>query len=404
MVVQLLLITEDQPLADTFMAWFPNNVAVVAPEDVEEYIVTVAEPPFVVILDEIPESNKIILRRLWGRLADTSAIAVLASDEQAFATTRHLGAVEVLLKPLHPDWTRHRIAQTLRWMEQHRALQVQLVQQTATAVSHNGQPCQRNNASMTTQDDRSSDHDVFEIILRKEQELNQLKQRFMTMAAHEFRTPLTVIASASEMLLEFGSDMSPEEQRNYLVSIRERVQHLKRTLAEIERLIHADYQTFDLKPEPVDVVALCHEAVEALRVNNRIAHMIQVEVIDPPCSGLLDPDKVRYIVDELLTNAIKFSSPDQPIELEVRCEYHTVYLTVTDLGIGVPTKEQSRLFDLFFQGSNIGAIGGKGRGMGLKLVRDYVQAHQGKIHVVSVENEGTQVTVMLPLRHTFDAR
>jgi signal transduction histidine kinase len=112
----------------------------------------------------------------------------------------------------------------------------------------------------------------------------------------------------------------------------------------------------------------------------------------------LDEEKMHLVLSALLSNAVKFSPPRTPIQVAVEMREEQAFVRVSDQGIGIPQQDLPYIYDLFFQGSNIGAIGGKGRGMGLKIARDYVSAHQGEIQVATQEGQGSVFTVILPVR------
>jgi len=246
--------------------------------------------------------------------------------------------------------------------------------------------------------DAPLEQQALELILRKEEDLNQQKYRFMTMVAHEFRTPLTIISSASEMMEHFWNQLTEEEERGYLEKIRGTVLHLKRILTQIESVIHTNFQTLVFFPTEFDLIDLCEEIIQ--RVSLRIKSQSKMRVVfaehDMPRRVRLDREKVGIIIEQLLLNALKYSAPDRSVLLTLSMETHNLVIEVRDEGIGIPPEDIEHIYELFFQGSNIGAIGGKGRGMGLKFVRDSVRAHDGRIEVESVIQKGTTFTVTLP--------
>jgi len=245
--------------------------------------------------------------------------------------------------------------------------------------------------------DTPLEQQALEMILRKEEDLNQQKYRFMTMVAHEFRTPLTIISSASEMMEHFRNQLTDEEERGYLEKIRETVLHLKRVLIQIESVIHTNFQTLVFFPTEFDLMTLCEDLIQrvVLRMKGQSRERIVFMAHDIPPRVRLDKEKVGIIIEQLLLNALKFSPADRPVLLTLSMETHNLVIKVQDEGIGIPAEEIDHIYELFFQGSNIGAIGGKGRGMGLKFVRDSVRAHDGSIEVQSVLNKGTTFVVTL---------
>lgn len=265
-------------------------------------------------------------------------------------------------------------------------------------VSPPAQPSDHEPGENGYEGDTPIEQQALELILRKEEDLNQQKYRFMTMVAHEFRTPLTIISSASEMMEHFWNELTEEEERGYLDKIRETVLHLKRILTQIEGVIHTNFQTLVFFPTEFDLIDLCEEIIQRVSQRTRLPSKSRIVFTtrDMPRRVRLDKEKVSIIIEQLLLNALKFSSVERPVLLTLSMQKHNLIIEVRDEGIGIPAEDVDHIYELFFQGSNIGAIGGKGRGMGLKFVRDSVRAHDGRIEVQSSLNKGTTFTVTLP--------
>ncbi len=243
--------------------------------------------------------------------------------------------------------------------------------------------------------------------LEKERAVTRLHRRFMLMAAHEFRTPLTVISTANELLYEYYDQMSSEKHREYLLEIRARVRVLRDMLTEIESAARNEMLSLDFSPQPTDVPALCdrlltemlsrralEDAASAggaapfghrLRFKNQLDHPVHI----------IDSRLIGHILRRLLDNAVKYSPNDREVMLSVWQEAGMLRFSIRDQGIGIPQEDMPYIYELFMRGSNVGAI--SGRGIGLKLVLDCVQAHQGTIDIRSAINQGTMVTVTLPV-------
>lgn len=236
----------------------------------------------------------------------------------------------------------------------------------------------------------------------KERTVTRLHRRFMMMAAHEFRTPLTVISTANELLCEYYDQMSVEKHKEYLLEIRSRVRVLRDMLTEVESAARDELISLEFTPQAANVEVLCQRIIAevrdtyALEGYNPASHPIHfhyrlvhpVQVIDSRLTG--------HILRQLLDNAIKFSADGLEIDLTVWQSADALYFSVRDEGIGIPQEDLPYIYELFMRGSNIGAI--SGRGIGLKLVMDCVQAHEGKISLRSRVNHGTTFTVMLPIK------
>jgi signal transduction histidine kinase/CheY-like chemotaxis protein len=236
---------------------------------------------------------------------------------------------------------------------------------------------------------------VLDFEIEKVRAMDRLHRRFMMMAAHEIRTPLTIISTANELLYEHYDQLSVEAHREYLQEIRDQIRSMRDMLTEIESIARDEYIVKDFSPLPTDIVELARELLQEIfefdgKMNkitfeNRMRDPIQV----------IDRRLVGHILSQLLQNAVKFSSPGGTVKLVATDEIEdVVQFSVIDHGIGIPVEDLPHIYDAFVRGSNVGAIAG--RGIGLKIVQDCVHLHQGRIDVVTTLHEGTQFTVTLP--------
>lgn len=233
-----------------------------------------------------------------------------------------------------------------------------------------------------------------ERLLHKERELSELRSRFVSMASHEFRTPLTTILSSVEVI-----DMAVESQPPMLVKhtrrIRESIGYLRNVLEDFLQLGKLDVRGTDLHVQPVDIPALAEELAEELRLMCKPGQDVELEL-----EGFFDgtvphsANALRIVLTNLVTNAIKYSDEGTAIDIRIRRHGDCIIVRVADEGIGIPEHEIPLLFERFFRASNAESI--KGTGLGLHIVGRYVAAMAGEIGAESVEGRGTTFTVRLP--------
>jgi len=230
--------------------------------------------------------------------------------------------------------------------------------------------------------------------LMREKEGVQFKNRFMTIISHEFRTPLSVIQSSSEILDRYYDLLSPQRRSDCVATIKTHVQHVTDMLNDISLVVAGETQYLELKPVPTNLEVFCRQIADDLT----LAKAYPINLItqgDLRCVAV-DTRLLQHILNNLLSNAIKYSPNGRPIDLEVKLEGSEVVFTIRDEGIGIPAADLDRVYDTFYRASNVGIIGGTG--LGLRIVRDYVKLHQGTIDLRSEEGKGTTVTVRFPVQ------
>ena len=230
--------------------------------------------------------------------------------------------------------------------------------------------------------------------LEKTQELSELKSRFISIASHEFRTPLTTIFSASELLEHYGDRWTREKQVSYLKQIQTSVRHMTRLLDDV-LLISAE-EAGKLKFEPVrlDIIEFCKTLVEEFRLGQDCRHSLNFVFAAESQWAEIDEKLLRHILSNLLSNAAKYSPEHQPIEFSLMANPEEVTFTITDHGIGIPPEDQLHLFELFHRATNVGTIAGTG--LGLAIVKKAVTLHGGEINFTSEVGSGTQFMVSIP--------
>ncbi len=229
--------------------------------------------------------------------------------------------------------------------------------------------------------------------LEQERQLNELKARFTSMVSHEFRTPLAIIQSSSDILKLYGDQFSLEKRRSYLEKIQEQIRRLSVMQEEVLQLSRAETVGVSLKREPVQLVDLCRTLVEEFQ---QLAprHRIAFISAGPGSELLLDARLIRDAISNLLSNGIKYSPDDSVVTLEIDCERDPATIAIQDRGIGIPSDDLPFVFDPFHRAANVEQR--EGTGLGLAIVKRAIEAHGGVIEVESEEGHGTVFTIRLP--------
>lgn len=238
--------------------------------------------------------------------------------------------------------------------------------------------------------------------LAQQQQLNELKSRFVTMTSHEFRTPLASILSSSELLEHYSHKWSESKKLSHLYRIQNSVKHMTDLLNDVLLLGKADADKIELKPTQIDIVQFCHQLAEEFELTVS-THKIDFQVRDSSevddvgnkfTKGCIDEKILKHIIYNLLSNAIKYSPESDLIYFELTCQAQLAILKVQDFGIGIPEEDLAQLFESFHRANNVGSI--PGTGLGLPIVKRSLDLHGGTISVNSKINEGTIFVVTIP--------
>jgi signal transduction histidine kinase len=235
--------------------------------------------------------------------------------------------------------------------------------------------------------------------LEKEKELSQLKSRFITMASHEFRTPLAIISSSSGILQKFSDRLSAERKEQHFQTIQNTIKHITQILDDVLMINRAEAEKIELHLEASDIIAFCRHLKEEIETTSN-QHTINFyldlgeEIMENYLIIQFDEKILRQILTNLLTNAIKYSPSHNLVNFSLTKNNNQILFKISDRGIGIPEADQANLFEPFHRASNVGTIAGTG--LGLVIVKKCVDLHQGKINVESRAGEGTTFTVSLP--------
>ncbi|WP_271251724.1 CBS domain-containing protein [Pseudanabaena sp. Chao 1811] len=237
--------------------------------------------------------------------------------------------------------------------------------------------------------------------LAKEQELSELRSSFISIASHEFRTPLTVISSSSVILETYSDRLSEEKKKIHLQRINSSVNHMVHLLDDVLTINRAEANKLEFKPKTVDLVSFCQNLIAELQITTTkhklIFAVLQNNEIEPTLTSLdayCDIKLLRQILTNLLSNAIKYSPQGGIVHLRLTQQDKNLTLQIQDSGIGIPIDSQSQLFSSFYRAENVGNI--SGTGLGLSIVKKCVDLHNGLITIDSQEGKGTTFNVTIP--------
>jgi two-component system, OmpR family, phosphate regulon sensor histidine kinase PhoR len=230
-------------------------------------------------------------------------------------------------------------------------------------------------------------------------ELENIRKDFVANVSHELRTPLTSIRGFAETLLD-GALEDRNNNRRFVEIIKSHALRLSDLTMDLLTLATLESESFQLKPEKIDLPALVHEVLESFRPVALIKRHELEAVIEaglPPVKA--DRDRIRQVLINLLDNAAKFTQEEGKISLEVRLntERTGVELHVKDQGIGIPPSDLPRIFERFYRVDKARSREQGGTGLGLAIVKHIVEAHRGRVSVESTMGQGSDFCVTLPL-------
>lgn len=234
--------------------------------------------------------------------------------------------------------------------------------------------------------------------LTKEKELSDLKTRFISMASHEFRTPLTTVLASAESLERYRHKFSHEKQTAVLKRIKDSVHHINSLLKDVLTAGKAEAGKFVYQPASLNLREFCVDLIDEIQViQSGERSQIQFEYSGETAIGKADEKLLRHILINLLSNAIKYSPDHTPVTFSLTVAANRATFQVVDQGIGISAPDQAHLFNAFHRGHNVGNI--SGTGLGLMIAKQATEAHQGTISCFSELGVGTKFVVDLPFFH-----
>ena len=232
--------------------------------------------------------------------------------------------------------------------------------------------------------------------LQKEKELVEMKSKFISIASHEFRTPLSTISLATGFIRKYHDKMKPPDVDAKLANIEKQVDHMAYLLNDVLLVGKADSGKMKINLSEIKIETFEALAREVIG-NAKGKHKLLVAMECSQGSIISDEKLIRNIMMNLITNAVKFSPGEKRILMTIKCDHKNLFLRVKDFGIGIPPADLKNLFTSFSRGGNVGNI--EGTGLGLSIVKKACDLLNGKIEVQSEEGKGTEIKITLPLKY-----
>jgi PAS domain S-box-containing protein len=227
--------------------------------------------------------------------------------------------------------------------------------------------------------------------LEKERELNELKSKFVSIASHEFRTPLSTIMSSASLITQYRQKGEFEKIDKHTARIKSNVNHLTAILNDFLSLGKLEEGRVELNEERLNISDFLHEIQEELKSTLKPGQKIAVYSPSENHEIKVDPRILRNILFNLISNASKYSDENKNIYLTCSSREDYIRISVKDEGIGIPEDDKKHMFDRFFRASNAGNI--QGTGLGLNIVKRYIDLLNGTIEFESEYGKGSTFTI-----------
>lgn len=232
--------------------------------------------------------------------------------------------------------------------------------------------------------------------LERERELSELKSRFVTMASHEFRTPLTTIQSSATLLGKYTGDAYEKEKATHVTKIKNSVKLLTEILSDFLSLEKLEKEDLTSSYETIHLRDLLDQVMVEAESIKRDTQCLEIKY-DGRDDIITDRQFLKSIIYNLLSNAFKYSGENDTVIVQVEITNGSLTISVIDHGVGIPQEEHQYVFDRFFRANNVTNI--HGTGLGLTIVKKYVDHLGGTLSFMSNQGETTIFTVKLPVDH-----
>ena len=226
----------------------------------------------------------------------------------------------------------------------------------------------------------------------------QMRVDFVANASHELRTPLSTVIGYSETLRESDAGMDDETRAKFLAVVHDEARRMQRVVEDLISLSRIEAEKFTTPTEPVDIAPMIEVAVEsAARMAADRGSELKCNVASdlPPISA--DRGQILQILDNLITNALRYGEPGTPVSITARLDGGMVHVEVADQGEGIAAEHIPRLTERFYRVDTSRSRGLGGTGLGLSIVKHIVERHRGRLTIESVIGRGTTIHVLLPI-------
>ena len=235
--------------------------------------------------------------------------------------------------------------------------------------------------------------------ITEQKEIDRAKSEFVSLASHQLRTPLSSISLSAELLLKDAAGQVTKEQAEYLNDIYEDVFKMSELINALLNISKIEMGTFVAEPEPAEIVDLIDCAlaeVETQIKNKKIDVARNIDRMIPTIE--VDKNIIRVVMHNLLHNSIKYTDTGGRIEINAKKAGGSIILSVKDNGVGIPLRQQSKIFSKYFRADNVKKIEASGTGLGLYISRSLLEEVGGKIWFESRLNQGTVFSFSLPIK------
>ncbi len=229
--------------------------------------------------------------------------------------------------------------------------------------------------------------------LQKEKELHELKTRFVTIASHEFRTPLSTVLSSASLIGKYKTTDEDDKRQKHVGRIKSAVSNLTSILNDFLSISRIEEGKIYNVPTAFDLVAFCTELTDELQGFLKTGQQIIYQSVPGKVIVHLDKQLLKNVLLNLLSNASKYSSEDKLIHFTTHVSHGAITITIKDEGIGIPEAAKTHLFTPFFRAQNATNI--QGTGLGLNIVKRYIDIMAGTLTYQSKPDEGTTFTIVL---------
>jgi len=230
--------------------------------------------------------------------------------------------------------------------------------------------------------------------LAREQELSEMKTRFISVTSHEFRTPMAAAMGSVEILANHLDRLTPEKRRELLDRITFSLHRMTEMLDEILLLNRMDANRVAVLLTPVDLRQFARNVLEEVRLGDRDAHRFEMSATGETAAVVTDPKLLHHILSNLLSNAVRYSPAGTLITLRLAVTAGRTQIAVEDQGIGIPEADRARIFEAFERGSNVGTV--KGSGLGLNIVQRMTGLLGGTVALATAAGGGSCFTLDFP--------
>lgn len=235
--------------------------------------------------------------------------------------------------------------------------------------------------------------------LHREKELNEMKSRFVTLASHEFKTPLSVILSSVSLIEKYTETDQQDKRVKHIQRIKSNVNNLKQILNDFLSLEKLEGDIVQNNPVNTDLADFTRETIQDMETALKEGQQIHLHIEGTPQPFRVDNQLLRNVLNNLFSNAIKYSPENAEIDCTLGYQASTIDIHIKDRGIGIPPEEQALLFERFFRATNSAGI--SGTGLGLSIVKKYLDLMGGQIRLSSTPGQGSTFTVTIPAENNL---